>query len=134
VPSRRSPTIDRVVAAFNARDVEGFMADVTEDMEMVSRFSSVGGTIFRGREGVVAWWRDLADVWEWLDLVFQGSTDVAADRTVLLMTLRGMGRGSGLRLDEPIAQRWYWRGERLAKIDYMDRQEAEMIVRGQPPQ
>ncbi len=107
------------------------MAEVTEDFELTSRFSSVAGTVFRGRDGVVAWWRDLADAWSWLVMEFQGSADVGADRTVLLWSLRGMGHGSGLRLDEPVAHRWYWREERVAKIEYLDRLEAEGIVRGQ---
>jgi hypothetical protein len=47
------------------------------------------------------------------------------------MTLRGIGRSSGIRLDEPNAQRWYWRGERVSRIEYLDRLEAEGIVRGQ---
>jgi ketosteroid isomerase-like protein len=131
VTSHRSPTIDRLMAAFNTRDLEGWMADVTEDFEMESRFSSVAGTIFRGRDGVVAWWSDLADAWDWMDLAFQDSADIGTDRTVLLATLRGVGQGSGMQLDEPIAQRWYWREGRLARIEYLDRLEAEAIVRGQ---
>jgi ketosteroid isomerase-like protein len=131
VPSRHSAAIQRVNAAFNERDLEAWTAEVTEDFEMESRFSSVARTMFRGRDGVIAWWGDLAEVWEWMDLQFQDCADVAADRTVILWTLRGLGRGSGLRLDEAVAQRWYWRGERLAKIEYLDRLEAEGIVRGQ---
>ena len=104
------------------------MADVTDDFEMESRFSSVAGTIFRGREGVVAWWRDLGDAWDWMEIDIEESADVTAERTVILFMLRGTGRGSEMRLDEPVAQRWYWRGERLEKINYLDRREAEMIV------
>jgi ketosteroid isomerase-like protein len=130
VPSRRSPTIQRLNAAFNTRDVEGWMAHVTEDFEIESRFASVAGAIFRGSAGVLAWWKDLAEAWEWMEIDFHDSADVGTDRTVIVGTLRGVGRESGLRLDEPVAQRWYWREDRLAKIDYLDRREAEMIVRG----
>ena len=134
MPSHRSPTIDRLNAAFNARDLESWMAHVTEDFEIESRFASVAGTIFRGSEGVIAWWTDLAEAWDWMEVDFNDYADITAERTVILGTLRGIGRESGLRLDEPIAQRWYWREGRLAKIDYLDRREAEMIVRGQLPQ
>ena len=130
VPSRRSPTIDRLNVAFNARDLESWMADVTEDLEIESRFASVAGSTFRGSEGVVAWWTDLADAWEWMELELEDSADAAPERTVILATLRGIGRESGLRLDEPIAQSWYWREERLAKLEYLDRREAETIVAG----
>src|SRR5688500_8535220 len=97
---------------------------------MVSRFSSVAGTVFRGHDGVTAWWQDLADAWETLDLHYEGSTDIGTDRTVLLFSLRGKGRGRGMRIDEPVAQRWHWRGGRIAKIEYLDRLEGEAIVRG----
>ncbi len=113
-----------MLVAFNARDVDAFMAHVTDDFEMESRFASVGQTIWRGREGVIAWWADLADAWTWMELEFDNSADVGADRSVLLMTLRGIGQGSGMRLDEPIAQYWYWREERVARIEYLDRLEA----------
>ncbi len=110
------------------------MAHVTEDFEIESRFASVAGTIFRGKEGVVAWWIDLAEAWDWMEVDFYDYADITAERTVIIGTLRGIGRESGLQLDEPIAQRWYWREERLAKIEYLDRREAEMITRGQLPQ
>ena len=133
MPSRRLSTIEQARVAFNAKDLEGFSSHLTEDFTMESRFSSVAGTIFRGREGVVAWWSDLAEAWEWIEIDIADSADVGTDRTVLLITLRGSGQGSGLRLDEPVAQRWYWRGERIERIDYLDRGEAEMIVRGTAP-
>jgi ketosteroid isomerase-like protein len=129
VPSRRSSTIDQLLAAFNARDLDGWMAHATEDFTVESRFSSVAGTTYRGREGVVAWWNDLADAWEWLEVEPEDSADVGTDRTVILLTMRGMGRKSSVRLDEPIAHRWYWRGERVQRTEYLDRQEAELIVR-----
>jgi hypothetical protein len=106
------------------------MALVTDDFSMESRFSSVAGRIFRRREGVVAWWADLAEVWDTMLLRLEGSADVSPERTVVLFTLTGVGTASGVRLDEPIAQRWYWRGELIAQIEYMDRAEAELIVRG----
>ena len=131
MPSQRLTTIERLRAAFNARDLEDFLAEVTEDFEMESRFSSVAGTIFQGRDGVVAWWRDLAEAWDSMDLELHDSADVGKDRTVLLLTLRGIGHGSGMRLDEPIAQRWFWHGERISRIEYLHRLEAEGIIRGQ---
>ena len=133
MPSHRAAEIARLNSAFNARDLDGWMADATDDFEIESRFSSVAGTTFRGRDGVVAWWRDLAEVWEWMDLRFEDSAEVTSERTVTLWTLRGVGRGSQVRLDEQVAQRWHWRGACISKIEYLDRLEAERIVRGQQP-
>ena len=133
MPSHHAAEIARLNSAFNARDIDGWMADATDDFTMESRFSSVAGTTFRGRDGVGAWWRDLAEVWEWMDLQVEDSADVSADLTTILCTLRGVGRGSRVRLDEPVAQHWHWRGACLSRIEYLDRLEAEQIVRNQQP-
>ena len=126
--SQRAATITRMNAAFNARDLDGWMRDSIESLEIESRFSAVGGMRYHGRDGVVAWWADLAEAWDPLVLRLDGTADVSADVTVVLATIQGTGRESGVALDEPVALRWLWRRERLRRIEYMDRQEAELIV------
>ena len=105
------------------------MAHCTEDLEVESRFSRVGGTVYQGRSGAMAWWSDLAEAWSPIEVEIEDSADVGSDRTVLLFKLHGKGRVSGLRLDESVAHRWHWIGERLRQVEYMDREEAELIVR-----
>ena len=85
--------------------------------------------VYRGRSGVVAWWSDLGEAWRPIEAEVEDSADVGSGRTVLLLKLHGKGRESGLRLDEPVAHRWHWSGERLRQLEYMDRTEAELIVR-----
>ena len=126
------PTVTRLFAAFNGRDLDGWMADATEDFDVESRFSSVGRTTFRGRDGVVAWWGDLAEAWDPIEAELETSRDVSTDVTVVLMTLHGKGRNSELPLDEPVAVRWRWREGRLTRMEYMDRHEAELIVEAHP--
>ena len=121
--------VSRLLAAFNARELDDWMVLVTENLEVESRFSSVGGTIYRGREGVASWWRDLAEAWEPIEVELESSRDVGPDQTVVLITLHGKGRESRLSLDEPVALRWQWCGQCLARMEYMDRYEAELIVR-----
>ena len=105
------------------------MAHCTEELEVESRFSRVGGTVYRGRKGVIAWWNDLAEAWSAMEVETEDSVDVGSNRTVLLIKLYGKGRESGLRLDEPLAHCWHWSGERLRQLEYMDRDEAELIAR-----
>jgi hypothetical protein len=104
------------------------MAHCIPEVEMQTRFSSVAGTIYCGREGVVAWWRDLAESWAWLEVELEASADTG-DRTAIVLTLHAEGRASGLQMHEPAAQRWTWDGRRLARLEYMDRDEAQRIVR-----
>ena len=119
-----------MVETFNSRDLEGWLAGVTEDFEMNSRFSSVGDTVFHGAEGVHAWWKDLDDAWDPIHADFEDAADVGPDRTLLLLHLVGRGRLSGLPLQEAVAHIWHWRGPKLAKLEYTDRAEAERLVRG----
>ena len=106
------------------------MADATDDHEVESRFSSVADTVFRGRDGVVSWWRDLEEAWDPIKVELEGSRDVDPAETVLLLALHGRGRGSGVLLDESVGLRWHWNGDRLQRMSYMDRHEAELIVSG----
>lgn len=85
------PTVTRMFAAFNGRNLDDWMADASEDVEVESRFSSVGHTTFRGRDGVVLWWGDLAEAWDPIEAELESSRDVSTDETVILITLHGIG-------------------------------------------
>ena len=122
--------IATLLTAFNARDAEGWLSNVTDDFEMHSRFSSVGDTVFHGRTGFEAWWKDLDEAWDPILVNLEEAADAEPERTVLLLRLYGRGRGSGLALEEEVAHIWHWRGPKLAKLDYTDRAEAEALVRG----
>ena len=127
-PAGHRDSVLELFDAFNARDVERFVAASTDDVEVESRFSKVFGATYRSRSGVVSWWADLADVWETLAAEFEDSVDIRPDRSVILATLAGRGRESGLDVAEPIALRMHWRGTRMKQMQYMDRVEAERIV------
>ena len=86
------PTVTRMFAAFNGRNLDDWMADATEDVEVESRFSSVGHTTFRGRDGVVSWWGDLAEASDPIEAELESSRDVSTDESVILITLHGKGR------------------------------------------
>ena len=122
--------VRRAAAAFHRRDKEGWFALCTDDFVMHSRFSSVANTTFRGKEGVEQWWDDLAEAWDPMTLEVQEVREVDRERVVLLVDLFGRGRESGIPLDEHLAQVWTFRDGLLAEVAYMDRVEAERIVRG----
>lgn len=116
-------------AAFNRRDLDGIGEMVTDDFEIESRFSSVAGRRYRGRDAIPGWWEDLADAWEEMSVEVEDGAETGPGRLVATCLLHGCGRGSGVELHEPIAHRTHWRGERMAKLEYMERDVAERIVR-----
>ena len=118
-----------MLEAFNARDYDAWVSGCTEDVEIESRFSRVGGTTYTGHEEVRVWWKDLDEAWDPMTVEEEGIVEVGTDRTVTLMTLHGTGRESGLKLEERVALRSRWRGDLMEKMEYMDRLEAELIAR-----
>src|ERR1700730_19383758 len=53
----------RVLEAYNAGDIETFIAHCDPSIEFHSTFSVVGG-VYRGRDGMRESFRDLEDAWE----------------------------------------------------------------------
>jgi hypothetical protein len=53
----------RMVEAFNARDLESYIAYFDPSIELHSAFAAVGGAIYHGHDGLRKWHRDLSDVW-----------------------------------------------------------------------
>jgi ketosteroid isomerase-like protein len=126
----RAARITKLFTAFNERDAQGWLSNVTDDFEMQSRFSSVSESVFHGREGFDAWWRDLEEAWDPMSIHLEAAADIGPEHTVLLVRLHGRGRGSGVAVDEELALSWHWRGPKVAKIEYIDRTYAEKLMRG----
>jgi ketosteroid isomerase-like protein len=50
--------------AFNSHDEEILLACCAPDVEFHSTFAAVGGTVYRGHDGMRQWHRDLEEAWE----------------------------------------------------------------------
>jgi len=114
----------RFYNAFNVRDLPAVLATLHPEIEFESRFASAGGTTYSGHAGVQGWFSDLADAWEYIVVDLGPSRDVATDRTVALITLRGKGRASGIELDEDAAHELSWREGKLARLAYVELEQA----------
>ena len=73
---------ETVLATINSDDREALVALTSEDVEFTSMVAESEGTIFRGHDGVRAWWRTVRgafeDVrWELLDVRGSGDRGVA---------------------------------------------------------
>jgi hypothetical protein len=86
------------------------------------------GSVYRGHEGIDGWFDDLAEAWESIEAHLEEIAEEDKDTTLVLVRLEAKGRESGVDLNEPVAQRHSWRGEKLVRIAYVDRQEAEAIM------
>jgi ketosteroid isomerase-like protein len=89
----------RAVAAYNRRDLDGFLAVCDPDVESYPITSAAEGGVYRGYEGVRGWWENMEVAWG--DSLHAEATDVRdlGDRLLALGRLTGRGVGSGIELD-----------------------------------
>jgi ketosteroid isomerase-like protein len=74
---------------------------------------SVEGTSYRGFEGQVAYWRDVAETWEEIHVEML-EVEVSEGGAVTVVELRARGRGSGLEIRTITGICWEFRGQRIA--------------------
>jgi ketosteroid isomerase-like protein len=99
----------RALEAFNARDLEAFVALCDREIEFHSTFAAVGGARYRGHDGLRRWHRDLEDAWGGgirveLDVYFD-----VGEQTLTFGVLYGRGRQSGAAVAMPYAGVVTWR-------------------------
>jgi ketosteroid isomerase-like protein len=85
----------RALEAFNAHDLEAFVALCDPEIEFHSTFAAVGGARYRGHDGLRRWHRDLEGAWGdgirvELDVYFD-----VGEQTLTFGVLYGRGRQSG---------------------------------------
>jgi ketosteroid isomerase-like protein len=65
--------VDTAFDAINSGDIDAFLAACAEDVEFTSLIAEAEGAVFRGHEGVRAWWETVRGAfegvrWELLDV------------------------------------------------------------------
>jgi ketosteroid isomerase-like protein len=106
-----------VFEAWNRRDFEAAIAHTREDVELhfVGGFSDVMGTEWKGRDGMLQFWRD------WIGtlggcIVLERILD-AGDRLVVVGTMEAVGERSGAPSSIRFGQVWSFDHGRVARID-----------------
>jgi ketosteroid isomerase-like protein len=109
--------------AFNARDLEGWIAYCDPGIEFTSSFASVEAPAY-GHDAMRRWRRGLDDAWDQINIEPDAYFDLG-DRTLAFYNLRGRGRHSGLAVAMPIAQVSSWRDGRMTRFrSYLERGDA----------
>jgi hypothetical protein len=96
-----------LVEAFNARDIEAFIAYCDPGIEFHSTMG-VGGAVYHGHDGVRSWHRDVEDVWGEIRLEPEGYFDLG-EHTLTFNVWHGRGQHSGAEVVRAWAQVARWR-------------------------
>jgi ketosteroid isomerase-like protein len=112
------------IEAFNKRDVEAFAALTTPDFEWSPSMVAIEGQVFRGGEGIRAYFASLEDAWGEFRIL-PDSFREAADTVLMLGGLRGRGKNSGVTVDESLGMVFDLRTGEIARIrGFLDHAEA----------
>jgi hypothetical protein len=88
---------------FNSHDVEALISICHPQIEFHSTFAAVGGTVYRGHDGMRRWHGDLEDAWQ---NEIRSEPDAFFDlgeHTLTFTVLHGRGKQSGAEVVLPIA-------------------------------
>ena len=105
----------RAIDAFNDVDVERFAALTTDDFEWSPSMVAIEGETFRGEAGIRAYFASLGESWEEFRIL-PGSFREPPGAVVMLGSLRGRGKNSGVTVDASLGMVFDLREERIARI------------------
>src|SRR5690349_4317383 len=88
-------TVERAVAAINARDIDGYLACCTEDVELVTPLAPIGA-VYQGSAGIRRFMVDIADTGPDFRIELQRAEPVGPDRVLAYVRVSSRGRASGI--------------------------------------
>ena len=101
----------RAIDAVNRRDLEGFLALMDADVEVVSRIVAVEGGL-HGHDGVRKWWANWFATWPDYEIDVVGMRDIGAV-TIATISAIGHGAGSALPFEDNAWLACRWRDSRV---------------------
>ena len=115
----------RFIEAFNAHDLDAFIAHFDPSAEFRSVFAAVGGAVYHGHDELPRYFRDLTDAWgDEIRIEPEVYFDLG-EHTLLFLLFHGRGRQSGAEVAMPVALMARWRDGLIVYMrSYSDREDA----------
>jgi ketosteroid isomerase-like protein len=108
-------------------DLDGFLSAAHPQAEYraaIQQAMEGEGSVFRGHAGISRWFRELHDLYEDLDSEVLEVQELG-ERVVIVFVVRGRGAGSGVTLEQSLAQVVTVRDGQVIEVrDYFTREEA----------
>lgn len=127
--------VGQVFDAVARRDKEAILAlydpEVEWDTSRGSLGEPLGGTLYRGHEGLRTVFRELYEAWEDYEDVLEELIDAGSDHVISVVTTRGRGRVSGVEVEQKHqAAIWTIRDRKVFRVVWFStREEALEAVR-----
>jgi ketosteroid isomerase-like protein len=126
-------TVQAGLAALNRRDVEGMLATLQPDAEMVPARAVLEGGAYRGHEGLRQWFADMEDDWDDFRIDSYEVRDLTGSRVLVLGRFHARGKSSGVKVDQPAA--WICRlvDGKVAHMRFFADADAALSAAAGPP-
>jgi ketosteroid isomerase-like protein len=101
---------------WSARNYEFLIKSARPDVEIFSRFASLGGEPFRGPEGVRQWVAEIEQSFGRFKVRVDRFLDLGDDRVLALGAIDLEGKASGVGIDQPMGWLLELRDEKLVRM------------------
>lgn len=125
-------TIRAGLAALNKRDVDGMLASLQPDAELVPLRAVLEGTVYRGHGGLRQWLADMAEDWDDLRIDTDEVRSLDGGRVLVLGRFHARGKSSGVRLDQAAAWICELAGGKVARIRFFADADAALGAAAPP--
>jgi hypothetical protein len=90
--------VRRAVAAVNRRDIDGYLACCTDDVQLSTPVAAVAG-VYEGADGIRRFFADVDDAGPDFRLTIERVEAIGRDRVLTFMLVTATGRASGIPQD-----------------------------------
>jgi ketosteroid isomerase-like protein len=117
--------VRRAYAALEKRDLDTLAELAVPDFELDVTDRVFNPATYHGAEGLRQFFAEVDELWESMDLNVERLVE-RGDEVVALLLVNITGRGSGLELQDRIAQHWTAREGKLVRMRVRSDQEAAL--------
>ena len=116
--------VRRAVAAVNARDIDNYLADCTEDVELRTPLAPIGG-VYEGPDGIRRFFADIEDMGPDFRLDLERVEAIGEDRVLAFLRVTASGRTTGIPTPAATTNLYDIVDGKIRRIRiFLDRQEA----------
>jgi ketosteroid isomerase-like protein len=121
-------TVERAIAAINARDIDGYLACCTENVELLTPLAPLGAE-YVGADGIRRFFTDIEDVGPDFRIEVQSVQAVGDNNVIAFMRTSSTGRASGIVIGRESTNVYDFADGKIKRIRiFWDRSEALKAV------
>jgi ketosteroid isomerase-like protein len=117
-------TVERAIAAINARDLDGYLACCTENVVLRTPFAAIGG-VYEGADGIGRFFTDIEDAGPDFRIEVQSVQAVGDNSVIVVMRTSATGRASGIATGTESTNVYDFADDKIKRIRiFLDNSEA----------